>query len=285
MNSPSLVRRTEAAAPTFTLYHGPDRTEISTTEGPFHGIVPRALVGVVGLDDWRLYAHRFFDDATEENGSLALLRQAARQSHVLSFRHSAEAAQRFVERRLDLQEARCDLWNIKEGHTSSVWRVTVDGENASGEFILNVARDDAAGLELARTAWTMQAIGDCYPDLAMAKVEDIAEVEIDYFGQPAAVTVTRNELVRDALEIHLGRDRQTGEPTHVVVERFLMSPEQPSEIVHIFGRVMTHTECLRLEAGLAAFLDAALQVAPVALDINDGDIVWADSRAVVVAIR
>jgi len=284
MNSPSLVRRT-AAAPTFALYHGPDRTEISTADGPFHGIVPRGLVGGVGLDDWRLYAHRFFDDATEENGSLALLRQAARQSHVLSFRHSAEAAQRFVEKRLDLQEARCDLWNIKEGHTSSVWRVAVDGENSSGEFILNVARDDAAGLELARTAWTMQAIGDRYPDLAMAKVEDIAEVEIDYFGQPAAVTVTRNELVRDALEIHLGRDRQTGEPTHVVIERFLTSPEQPSEIVHIFGRVMTHTECLRLEADLAAFLDAALQVAPVAVDINDGDIVWAGSRAVVVAIR
>ncbi|MYN11754.1 hypothetical protein GSY71_01110 [Pusillimonas sp. TS35] len=276
---------TEPVAPTFSVYHGPDRIGTATDDGPFHGIVPRSLIGGVDHDKWQRYAHQLFDQAIGANADLALLRLSALQHHVLSFQQSAQAARRFVETRLDLHGGHCDLWNIKEGHTSSVWHVAAGDGHSSEEFILNIARDDAAGRELARTAEIMQTIAACHPELAMAKVEDVVGVEIDYFGQPASITVTRNELVRDALEIHLGRDRRTGRPKHVLIERFITDPERPCEIVDIAGRVMTDAECHQLTADLAAFLDTASQIASVDVDINDGDLVWDGNRAVVVAIR
>jgi hypothetical protein len=279
----------------FSLYHGPDRhpvppagDETLTEAGvPFHGIASRGLLGEIGEpEDWSRFAHRLHDGSPSDEPVLLGLREAAQRLHVLSFRQSARAAERYLEARLPPKGPRlCELWNIKEGHTSSVWHVVARDEDGFEEFILNVARDDEAGRELARTAQTMMAIGQRHADLAMAGVEDIAEVEIDYSGEPLMVTVTRNELVRDGLEIHLGRHRQTGEPTLVVVERFLTEPDNPAEIARLVGRVMTNAECLRLEEDLAAFIDAASEIAEVAVDINEGDLVWAGDRAVVVAIR
>ena len=279
----------------FAVYHGPDRIQVRPTRAsfppaenePFHGIMPRGLtVDGASAEDWRRYAHRLFDGPDEGEPELIALRQAVRRHRVLSFRHSAEAARRYVEAHCVPRRAGiCELWNLKEGHTSSIWRVALRDEAGYEEFVLNVARDQAAGGELARTSQTMWTIGERHPELGMAVVEDLAEVDIDYFGEALAVTVARNELVPDALEIHLGQHRRTGEPTYVVVERFLTDPEHPAEIAHLVGRKMTDAECLRLEADLAAFLAAGCEHGPVAVDINEGDLVWDGTRAVVVAIR
>ncbi|MBK5571159.1 hypothetical protein [Ensifer sp. SSB1] len=278
----------------FARYHGPDRLPVRGTSiddlaaaVPFHGIISRGLEGeILDPGEWQRYAHRLFDDQGDDDPAFARLREAASRHRVLSFLQSTRAAERYLETRLAPKGRRlCELWSVKEGHTSSVWRIAAyDDEDGLEEFILNVARDDVAGRELARTAETMRQIHQSHPDLNMAKVEDIAEVEINYYGEPVAVTVTRNALVRNGVEIHLGRHRQTGAPIHVAIERFLTSHNQPSEITQLFGRVMTPAECLQIETDLATFLKAASQVAPVAVDINDGDLVWDGDHAVVVAI-
>lgn len=283
------------SALTFAHYHGPDRRPVQLLgqpEGaadvePFHGIASRGVAGDEELAaNWARYAHRLFDGEPNHEPGFRDLRAAAQRLHILSFRQSAQVAERYLLGRLPHSGRRfCELWNIKEGHTSSVWHVTAHDEDSVETFVLNIARDDEAGAELTRTAKTMAAIGERHPCLNMARLEDCAEIKIDYFGKPLGVTVTRNEFIRNALEIHVGRHRQTGEPTIVVVERFITEPSRPSEIAHLFGRVMTSAECVQLEADVASFLDLAGELGPIAVDVNHGDLVWDGKRAVVVAIR
>jgi hypothetical protein len=285
------------AIPELAFFHGPDKTPIYRGPGdaePFHGVISRGLLAAVasgrlGHADWRECAHRLFDDSKPDMSALLALREEARQRRVLSFRQSAAAVRRYVDRCLGEKRLRfgcaCEVWNIKEGHTSSVWRVAIRGDDADDEFVVNVARDAEAGMELLATAETMRSIAAAKPDLNMAKVIDAGTTTIEYFDGTIEVAVTRNELVPNALEVHRGTHRVTGLPTYVVIERFVTSEDHPSEIRSLVGRVLQPAECRKLESNIERFLAAASQCGTVALDINEGDVVWDGADAVVIAIR
>ncbi len=291
--------------PRFAFFHGPDKIPISIGTNavdndrmpkPFHGIASRGLLkkliaAPIENISWINCAHILDDESETKEERLLALRLEARRSLVLTFQQSAQAAKNYVEACFtSLQNGAaqsCEIWNIKEGHTSSVWLITIHRyDNAVPEkFIVNVARDHEAGLELMRTADTMQAIALHYPNLNMAKVTDVAAITIDYFGKSIVVPVTRNEFVRNGFEVHCGTHRVTRFPTYVLVERFMQSEGRPAEIRSIRGRTLNIDECKKLEFDIESFLAVASAYFPVAIDINDGDIVWDGEKAVIVAIR
>ena len=292
---------------TWAMFFGPDRvpfvlgpqaTVHCARAIPFHGIVSRGLLQVLadrkgGAELWHRRAHRLFDEPSGgEDLDAAALTAAARQCGVLSFGQSALAARTYVERYCATQlndcVDTCEMWNIKEGHTSSVWHVTVDPASGADRhaFILNVARDSRAGDELEATSKKMQAISAIASGANVARVSDITTVRIDYFGQPIDVLVTRNELVADAYEVHSARDRHTGAKALVLVERFLTAGDRPATISSIRGRRLAPVDCQQIANDIDAFLsETARHHIEASVDVNDGDVVWNGRRATVVAIR
>jgi len=301
------VRTVMPQPTTYAMFFGPDKvpfvlgpqaTVHCALATPFHGIVSRGLLQVVaerdeGPDVWHRHAHRLLDEpGGSKDSDAAALTAAARRCRVLSFGQSALAARTYVERycatQLNDGISSCELWNIKEGHTSSVWQVTIDPAPVADRhaFILNVARDSGAADELERASKKMQAIGAIAPGANVAGVSDITTVRLDYFGEPLDVLVTRNELVADAYEVHCARDRHTGADALVLVDRFLTSDDRPARISSIRGRRLTADDCRQIANDIAAFLsEAARHDIEASVDINDGDVVWNGRRATVVAIR
>ena len=293
----------------FHFFFGPDKIAVevrATGEAvsdlgvPFHGIISRGVMQRAGNREcstaWLAHAHRIHDGTRAEDAELVALRDNARECAMLSFGQSATAVQRYVQGYCDVigtsGEASCDLWNVKEGHTSSVWRAALTSETTVEEpvFAVNVARDREAGLELAATAETMKEIAARCADINMAKVLDLASVAIDMDGESIEVPVTRNEWIHDAYELGcLATNGDDAENTrYVAIDRFLTVPERPSHICSVRGRLLAANECRVVAHDISTFLSAARSACvdrAVDIDINDGDVVWNGRRAIVVAIR
>jgi hypothetical protein len=269
------------------FFHGPDRDAIDVTAGypalgasgvPFHGIASRGLLPWLGRQEdgprlWQRTAHLLEapDDIELEPEEVAL-REAAGRAGVLAFWQSALTAAREVG---DADDA--ELWAIKEGQTSSVWVVDADGER----FVVNVARDRASSKELRRSSARLSALAAARPDLPLAPVLAVSTHDLDDLGGPGAVTVTRNALVEDALEIH----RLPDEGGYALVERFLPAePDAPARIGAIRGRRVTDSERRQIDDAIDAVCGASIDDKQVELEVNDGDVVWDGTRAVVVAI-
>lgn len=250
---------------------------------PFHGIVSRGLLARVddaggALPHWSDHAHRLDVELAGEGGSSSAWRHAAAECGLLTFAQSAACARTFAEqvaRERGLgPEAEIALWNIKEGHTSSVWHTRLDGGALA--FVINVARDRIAGEELKRTSEVLKQIGEAWPEANIARVRAIAEVQPPGLAEP--VVVTRNDWI-DAQEIHRLPDGRL-----IAVDRFIADEEAPADIRRIRGRRLSDDECMQVDRDIAAFLTHGAAHSPQ-LDINDGDLVWDGRRAVVVAIQ
>jgi hypothetical protein len=272
---------------------------------PFHGIISRGLLdrveqAAVPFPPWEEYGHLLHDQRIADWQELSLWRRTAGECSVLRFAQSAVCVQRYVEqyvgplphdngsvnvlkRNLVSQQAgHYEVWNVKEGHTSSVWRVRLDNGSAIQEFAVNVARDRMAGEELARISEAMQRIAESWPEANLARVLDIVKIRLPDVAEP--VVVTRNEWIPESYEIHRlpGPGNEPG--PLVVVERFLTEDSAPSRIRRILGRRLTEAECEQVNRNVREFLERTARLA-VRVDINEGDLVWTGQRAIVVAIR
>jgi hypothetical protein len=284
-------------------FHGPDREpfaregeRVQAASGtPFHGIASRGMVELLiqrelAANVWSRNAHRLTSDTeeqrVEESEELAGLRAVARESGALSFAESAACVELYLERHCAAARTaeRIEVWNIKEGHTSSVWRVAcLDAAGDRLEFVVNVARDRSASAELERSSRRLQQLGESMPGLSLARVEDIQCLPGRSGEGTEPVVVTRNQWVSDSQEIHAVR--RQGRIRYLLVERFLTAPDAPARITFVYGRRCTDAECQQIESDIAGFLAQAgtlVSPAPV-LEVNDGDLVWNGSRAVVVA--
>ena len=261
----------------FTFRYGPDATPFVVDahsiavddkgRRPFHGIVSRGLLVRAGevegaLPRWSDHAHRLdVESAGKHDGHDRAWSRAAAQCGLLSFAQSTACARVFAEQiAVELgfgTGAGIALWNVREGHTSSVWHVRIEG--AAAALAVNVARDRIAGEELRRTSQVLKQIGDAWPD--------------------ANIVVTRNEWIAEAYEIHRLPDGSL-----IVVDRFIADDDAPADIRRIRGRRLSADECAQVDRDMAAFLARGADHA-VELDINEGDLVWDGGRAVVVAIR
>lgn len=253
---------------------------------PFHGIISRGLLGRVQqtpepLAPWEEYSHLLHDEAAVNSKELDRWRRTAAECSVLSFAQSAACVRIYVERYVTTS-ARCEVWNVKEGHTSSVWRVRLGNGTTWQEFAVNVARDRAAGEELERTSETMRRIAESWPEANLAKVFEVTSVQLAAAAEP--VVITRNEWIRDSHEIHRLPGSGTEPGPLVLVERFVTEDSAPSRIRRLVGRRLDPAECEQVEGDLREFLALTAQYA-VQVDLNDGDLVWNGQRAFVIAIR
>ncbi len=216
----------------YKYFHGPDRVKFELTDRgdincnlyqPFHGIVSRGLLQKLNQDNisavlWNSKAQLLDSGlygSDESDEDLKRLADWARECKVLSFAQSAHVVYRYIERfhsecLQDSEEIEYDLWNVKEGHTSSVWNVIYENNGIKSSFALNVARDYEAGLELLKTSKEMEAIGHEYPAINMAMVRDIQEIPVNYFGETINVVVVQNDWIKNATEIHLLEDKESG---------------------------------------------------------------------------
>ena len=191
----------------FRFFFGPDKIQFEPDENgiivpdsviPFHGIISRGLINPIienkiSIEDWYKNAHKLGSliAASElEDENYLKLRRIANECKVLSFGQSALCAKLYVRDHcpdLNIEDgAICEIWNIKEGHTSSVWMVNLGSPSPQNSkefcFILNVARDSYACVELEEQSEKMKAIAKHCTRIHMAKVLDIQKVLFNYSG-------------------------------------------------------------------------------------------------------
>ena len=262
---------------------------------PFHGIISRGILNRfindnIDIQLWYKYAHYLGRKTNTENSfpdEFIQIQNTAESCGFLGFGQSAFCVKIYVEkycRNKRVKEAQVDCWNIKEGQTSSVWKVTIKTKNTVETFIVNVARDIDAGFELKESSIKLKTIGEQIPDINIARVIDIQVINDDML--PGEVVVTRNEWIENAYEIHSRANKQEGKEELLIVERFLTSENNPAHIVSVLGRVLSTEEVQIIETDLNNFLTQATTCLPLTpeISINDGDVVWNGEKAIVVAI-
>jgi hypothetical protein len=290
----------------FSFFFGPDKTpfvlhENSMAEAasaiPFHGIISRGLLNKfkennLSFTVWYENAHLLERDGLNNDSddrNLLKLREYTAECRVLSFSQSAACAKLFIEKYCaDLtaeNTARCEIWNLKEGHTSSVWKVSIfDSNSKAYHFVVNVARDNEAGFELENASERMKAIAEHCPDINMAKVYDIQKILSDDDDNPYEVVITKNEWIEDSSEIHMINDKVSGKEQYILVERFLTKEDAPSQVTSIGGRRFSDEESSKIKADIDLFLNNASSDFSLNININNGDVVWDGERAIVIAI-
>jgi hypothetical protein len=278
------------------VLHGPDARRVegavrSDGQRPFHGIASQGFVqalGPGGGEVWREWAPcldaALGGDATlpEEAG------QAARACEVLTFEMSVAAAEGFVGLHLPelLRSARApwgagevaatELWNLKEGHMASVWRLTVrpDGDRAPIHLALNVARDAPSSAALDRSTAALRDIEQRSTHVPVARVllADRVAVSGPYRAEPL---VLAQEWVDDARELGFMRPRGRGGACLCAVDLFLTGDASPAEVVGALGRPLDPTEHER-----AAYQAMGLLIDCARLDAASGAVVtpWIDVR-------
>ena len=287
---------------------GPDRMPLKITEmgdvvcdnqQPFHGIISRGFLNKLNQEGlsahfWNEKAHLLesgFKNCEETEENLVKLVQWAKECKVLSCAQSVQVACRYIEKYhselfKDLDEVEYDLWSEKEGHTSSVWKVSFEVKGNKNSFALNIARDHEAGLELLSTSKKMEKIGLEFPDIQIARVREIKTIPFNYYGETINVVVVQNNWIDNAKEVHVLSDNVNDQKKHVLIERFLASPEKPAHITQIRGRQLNKDEVLKIKEGIEHFLATVTAVwEDVSLNINEGDVVWDGNRMFVVGLN
>lgn len=259
---------------------------------PFHGIMSRGMLNLFLENDldaslWYKYAHLLDEQITTQNEEFDQLRLYKKKCGLLSYSQSALCAGKYLEQyclKNAYTDPLIDLVNIKEGHTSSVWKVDIAAGNIKETFVLNVARDKEAGTELKESSEKLHTIGTFFPDLPVAKVQDIYALHLPEL--PAGVIITRNQWIPNALEIHCRKNQVSGSEELLIVDRFLTDPVNPSRITSILGRLCTPSETQSIRNFINEFITCATSCLPEEphLNINDGDVVWDGEKAVVVAL-
>lgn len=294
--------QTTLAALEFRFLAGPDRAPFTLEANgrlkagatmPFHGIISRGVLQdaqhrAIPADQWHLLAHRLQGAGEEMDGSFANVLEVC---GVLSFGESALAAKRYVEHlcaELAPETLRvAEIWNLKEGHTSSVWLVTIASEmGVEQQFVLNVARDQVANAELRTTSEKMRRLQAADPDLPLATVQDVETVQVHTPTRSLDVVVTRNRYIPGAYEIHALPESATGALRLFAVERFITDPDQPAKITAVAGLRLDDDAVAQVHQVIHSLRQiAADQHFEADVDINDGDLVWDGLHATIVAVR
>jgi hypothetical protein len=287
----------------YQFFHGTDKSPFDISDDdeitggervPFHGIVSRGLLKRfmehhLDLKTWHLYSHRLFDEGYA-NDLIAFqdIKKHAKECKMLSFGQSALCVKRYVAdfcAENDINKGSIEIWSIKEGHTSSVWKITMIQGDTSSEFVVNVARDMEAGLELKESSEKLKKIGDHDHEINLAKVLDIRNVHLNELLPD--VIVTKNEWIANSFEIHERTNKKSQQRELLLVNRFITSSNNPANITSILGRRFSKSETNRIGRDINHFIKTAATCLsiPPGITINDGDVVWNGKSAIIVAIN
>jgi hypothetical protein len=232
---------------------------------------------------------------------------------VLTYAQSFAAAARFVRSHLEGRARRrwselakfatgttvganapdqCELWSVREGHTSSVWRTETraSGLGQPVVFGLNVARDRDAARELVRTTHEMRRLHALEPTSVLGVLAEEIE-EIVTAGGIVSLPVIAVPWIEQARELQMLYDAPQGSGRFVVVERFEpLDAKDPAGRQHARGRVSTSDETealwralLALRLKLTRFNDDGTATTPF-FEINEGDLVWVNGHIVAIAV-
>lgn len=278
------------------LLYGPDRLPIEKTVlatearcgyRPFHGIVS------IGLRDHPACTPDRWHRAAPEFDKLprhdVVLDDAARCCGLLSFDESlAAAAHAAAEYGNGSPPA--ELWEVKEGHTASVWCATFElhGDPNPRRIAIHVARDDVASRELVRATERFRVLGEREPDIAAARVLASWKL-LRNCQQGDPVSVVAQQWIDDAREINaVPAGGERGQLC--AVERFISDTAEPARIRSVRGRRLGVEEHERVGAAMARLLRKGAQRDPErgawALPrfvLQHGDWIWQDGRALAVS--
>ena len=287
-------------APRVTVRHG--RDGVLVEDGflgyrPFFGIVSRGMLPVLrgAPIDWTRWSPLLDVELAAADRSpgagVSPLVGAARRRGVLTFADSALAAQMFVEERLatriDLSQP-LELWNVREGHTASVWRLSgQDHEGAPMLLALNVSRDDVAADELASSADQLEAAAErCGPVIADVVARDRVTLPGPRDLRPLVVA---QEWVRGAAELAFLPLRRGGRRLHAVTA-WTTADDDPGRIVGAEGAELGDAEHVRAARQittclltLAVRVDSGRVDVP-RVDLDDGDWMWGPDGLRLVAL-
>jgi len=260
---------------------------------PFHGIISRGLLDKLRENNvhpevWHNNAHLLERDELNVitvGKDFSMLKEFVTECKVLSFSQSALCVKMYLENYFKDQDVKeCEAWNVKEGHTSSVWKITIISEEKSESFAVNVARDEKAGIELKKSSEKIKIIGNQFPDINLAKVIEISVLQDK--SLPSQVIVTRNEWIDNSYEIHSRKNEFTGEDELLMVDRFITDVNNPAHITSVYGRLFTIDETTIIQNEINEFINKAkicLNEQPE-INIHYGDVVWDGNKATVIAI-
>lgn len=289
------------------VVHGPDRVPVlcpgdippSDPECvPFHQVISRGLLHSAegrGLppESWQAVSP-FVDRALSgfpviAMPQLELWLDLARANGVLSYSDSACCAMEFTRansfklcQRItgSVAEAEsidsCELWSIKEGHTSSIWIATLHCNQSESptRFVLNIARDIEAGRELSAVCSELSALKlrDCS---LVVEVLDSGTV-----GGRWDVPVVATNWISGGYELHV---LSTGRA--IAIDRFNSDPSDPRRVASVTVRSDLDSDDLwsGILRSWISLGDWSRPDGPVLLprtEINEGDWVFADGRAV-----
>jgi hypothetical protein len=312
-------------APHARLWHGWQRAPLEPSGSlqplrlesgfAYFGIIPRALLGRLEGAGAPLHAGSWnevapwleqsaqlgLEEARAARPELSAWLEAARSAHVLCVSQSAALCSAFaydlVERMRwgDVQEL--DLWLIKEGHTASVWRADIQGDNQRFAVAINVGRDDEASRELAASYEQLLAWHGGDPDHVATPLgiqhcttparRQSRGVEAATIG---ATVVTAHAWVQGR-ELHA---RPKPGPTEAyAVAEFIeiegFSPEARTLRLRAVGRVLEPSEQEQTWDQLLDFhrrhqrVDGQGRILAPGARVNDGDFVRTDGELVAVA--
>lgn len=140
-----------------SFFFGPDKIPFelkprvmveNTATIPFHGIISRGLMNAFMSHDvskvlWHRYAPMLYESSIRDDTDLNLISNFALSCKVLSYGQSAFCALIYVERYCNQHgedESEIELWNIKEGHTSSVWKVSINSKKKRRNFCIKCGK-------------------------------------------------------------------------------------------------------------------------------------------------
>jgi hypothetical protein len=294
-----------ATRPRVAVLHGPDARPV-TPNGPvrpFHGIASAGLLPHLPLDGGREWARwaPALDPALEgDEEALGIVPpgvvEAARSCGWTSFADGTRAARTFAEGELDAlleavgagfgsaDVARIELWQVKEGQRSSVWRLsaTPAGGGEPARAALNVARDRVAGDELLRGAARLEQLREVAPE----RVARVLGVECGG-GEPPVVA---QEWIDDARELAFLRIRRDGRVRLHAVDRFVTDEREPGRIAGVVGERLGAAEHAAAAYEATRILVAGAErlpqdrVAFPRMDVNRGDWVWTERGPVLIAV-
>lgn len=302
----------------------------------YHNTIPRSLLGALGRieptysSEWHHIAPLLEELLTGrvrapaeagvrscDDNQLAQLERwydEALAGEVLSFCDSAQIVQRFVERLIRGEPAgawnticgavvggpriatQVEIWSVQEGHTSSVWRVSVKMPHIADDvvFCVNVGRDRDGSAELVATSNELRRLRQRDARL-IPPIYAVDEICIDRpmgagHGKLCA-GVTASAWLDNAVPLQVVPSRSSPVGSFVAVERFIQVFEAEAVYHRIYGRTLSEVQTCAVRATALDFLlrntvfDKVAETARMpSLELNEGDLVWTGDSVRVVGL-
>jgi hypothetical protein len=241
----------------------------------WHGVAPlvdRALSGLTltGVEDLGLWL-----ELAKANGVLSYL-DSARCAVEFTRTNSLKIYQTMAGSTLGFNSIEsCELWSVKEGHTSSVWIATLHyGGESPVHFALNIARDIEAGRELSAGVSELSALHLRDPSAV------IEVLFCDIVRGPWAVPVVATNWISAGYELHVLPGGRA-----VAIEQFNADTSDPRRVASVTVRADLDSDDLwsTMLRSWISLGDWSQLDGPVHLprtEINEGDWVYSRGRAV-----